>query len=158
QVDRGGTKALQPDWSIYDLTTGRRRYGPQRDSYFLHQRWSPDGQWFCATVGEPGKHDNLLQLRSFKTGEVVHEFQTPEGCDQAIPYFSPDSTSMCISWAARDSNMQVLCNGKKIITIHALPSGKEIKRVELPRNHIWLAQDWDGETLMLFDQMQLSLT
>jgi hypothetical protein len=157
QVVRDGVKMNLRDWSIYDLHTGHRRYGPQSGSYLLGTRpWSRDGQWFCTTRRQDGKLEDFLQLRSFKTGEVAHEFPTPEGYHQAFPLFSPNTDSLCIFWEERQSNRMIRVDGRKLISIHDVPSGKEIKRIELPKNRYFWVRDWDGETLMIFELIDRS--
>jgi hypothetical protein len=155
QVDQGGRKVNLRDWSIYDLATGQRRYGPQSDSFLGGRPWSPDGQWFCTTRRQPGRLEDHLQVRSLQSGKVIHEFPTPEGYHQAMPLFSPNSASMCIFWEELQSDGTIRADARKLISIHELPSGQEIKAIELPKNRLWNnVRNWDGETLMILELIQ----
>jgi hypothetical protein len=138
-------------WSLYDLRTGHRRYGPVRDGFLNGHPWSDDGRWFYSSSMKPGRKRSLL-IHSFATGEVIHEFQPPEGYHSGSPGFSPDGSTVKLFWEFVGDDGRTRGDGKKLVSIHELPSGKELTRLTCPENKNWMvARGWNGESLMIVD-------
>ena len=86
---------------IYDLATGWRTDHPNKDLFHLYNLcWSPDGNWFVATVhaGMGYKHA-ILAVEA--AGTKVFDLEIP-GCR---PDFSPDGRK--IAWGASDWDLYI---------------------------------------------------
>jgi Tol biopolymer transport system component len=81
---------------IYDLKTGSRTPHPNKELHHLYNLcWSPDGNWFVATVhGGMGYKHSILAIEA--RGTRVFDLGIP-GCR---PDISPDGTK--IAWGASD--------------------------------------------------------
>jgi hypothetical protein len=100
---------------------------------------------------KPGRK-RFLSIHSLATGEVIHEFQPPEGYHSGIPEFSPDGSTVKLFWEFVGDDGHTRGDGKKLIVIHELPSGKELKRIPFPENHDWaMARGWNGESMVIVE-------
>ena len=86
---------------IYDLTTGEHREHPNKDLHHLYSIcWSPDGNWFLATVhAGMGYRHAILAIEA--SGTKVYDLQI-RGCR---PDISPDGEK--IVWGTSDWTMRV---------------------------------------------------
>jgi Tol biopolymer transport system component len=86
---------------IHDLASGRNMPHPNRDLHHLYNLcWSPDGEWFVATVhGGMGYRHAILAIEAH--GQRVVDLRIP-GCR---PDLSPDGRR--IAWGASDFVLRV---------------------------------------------------
>jgi len=82
--------------AIYDLATGRTREHPNKELFHLYNLcWSPDGQWFLATVHAGMGYDHAI-LAIEAEGTKVYNLKIP-GCR---PDISPDGKK--VAWGPSD--------------------------------------------------------
>lgn len=88
----------------YDLKTGEHKPHPNKDLHHLYNIcWSPDGQWFAATVHGGMGHDHaILALQA--NGTAVYDL-TKFGVTGCRPDFSPDGRR--ITWGLTDWDLGV---------------------------------------------------
>jgi TolB protein len=86
---------------IYDLETGRTRQHPNHNLLHLYTlNWSPDGNWFVATVhGGMGFQHNIIAIEAH--GDRVYDL----GLDGCRPDLSPDGKK--IAWGHGDYCMGI---------------------------------------------------
>jgi Tol biopolymer transport system component len=113
---------------IYDLATGQRTDHPNKDLFHLYNLcWSPDGNWFVATVhaGMGYKHA-ILAVEA--AGTKVFDLEIP-GCR---PDISPDGKK--IAWGASDWDLYIgdldLASAKPKVT-HGRPVARSAKPMKI---------------------------
>ncbi len=83
----------------YDLKTGEHKPHPNKDLHHLYNIcWSPDGNWFVATVHGGMGHDHAI-LAFEAHGTAVYDL-TKFGVTGCRPDFNPDGTK--IAWGMTD--------------------------------------------------------
>jgi hypothetical protein len=141
---RGGS------WYLHDGFTGERLTGPLPDVAEVgHSAFSDDGRWFQAyRHGADGKLLPGVTIFSAATASLVLDLQERDGWRPWSCAFAPDGASAAVisSDAARGEDQR-----HRIVVVE-LPSGRELRRFDLPRRHLVRVDRWDGELLAIVFQ------
>jgi hypothetical protein len=123
---------------LFDGETGQPRASLGEMSYPGSGTFSPDGRWLWVRLGRKPRGLDCLEIFAAATGKrVVAERDNVE----EIPVnccFSPDGNAAAVEW---------LRGSTTTIRIVELPSGREIRRFDLPRRIGQRATEWVGDGL-----------
>ncbi|MCI0640898.1 MAG: hypothetical protein L0Y72_13605 [Gemmataceae bacterium] len=127
------------EWFLHDGLTGARKAGPIKGVAYAG-RFSPDGRWFVGDFGDPDAGlEGLGESAIFSagTGELVY--------DGGTGLFASDGSSVMVFNKAKEPRGSFEPRWAKVIE---LPSGRELRRFDLPKRS-WLRFDeWDGRRLL----------
>ncbi len=139
------------DWFLHDAITGRRLSGPipklteaRLETVFYPTLFSPDGQWFHGRRIRTDKGIKMCaEVFSATTGDLVLSC-APDGYGCIVWSIAPDGSSAAISLAAINGRIKGIPDAVMIVE---LPSGKELRRFDLPFDSIIGINHWDGRRL-----------
>lgn len=133
----------QFDYFLHDAITGRRLAGPIQARGF---GFSEDGRWLHTRTSRriSSTQYGSIEIRSATTGEPILSCPAPDGFSTVTHMLAPDGASMAIVLGS----MKTSRAGKQYsVMIVELPSGKEIRRFDLPGTNWEQIDRWDGRRL-----------
>jgi hypothetical protein len=129
-------------FSVHELDTGRRRFGPLGDvSVFVLPRFSADGRWCWYARRE---HTTIVVLDA-RNGEQLLELRGAAGETSSGACFSPDGNALAVLWTANADDGDA---GSRIEIIE-LPSSQIRLRQPLPTREWRRIRAWRADRIYL---------
>jgi hypothetical protein len=119
---------------VHSAVDGRKISGPFESDHWVLS-YSQDGRWCCASK------DKLKGLAVIDTGtaETVLVLSPLADRHPWATAFSPDGQSVAVHWRP------VAEGDRHVVTIHELPSGREIRRFDLPGRPWQRINSWESD-------------
>jgi hypothetical protein len=123
---------------VLDESTGQRISGPINSRYFI-QTSSANGRW-CSTAEDDFKAIAIVEIDS---GKTVFHLTTHDGVVPISSAYSPNGNQVAVHWRP---NWRTTGNDRDhFVVIYELPSGREIRRLDLPRRMWQRINDWESD-------------
>lgn len=135
------------DVFLHDGTTGKRILGPiEGANHIAGETFSKDGRWIAAYQGDPQSgvwNNERLAIYSTENGKRIVDLP-PEIGRNRFCCFAPDGTSAAVQSFPQKERAD---NQSIVVRIIELPSGRQLRHVELPPKSEAGVQLWDGRYL-----------
>ena len=144
----GDDEAPQTDYFIMDAKTGKQLAGPLPEvGHIFPNAFSIDGRWLWAyhQTASPDEEMQDVDVVSASSGKTVIQLPSDEIRFPRTCHFSNDGNRVAVLWIAKEESTEIASQ----IQLLEVPSGREIRRMELPVGQWTRFCSWDDHTMTL---------
>lgn len=144
----GDGEASRTDYFILDARTGRRVSGPLPDvAHIFPEAFSIDGRWLWAyhKTASPDEELQDVDIFSVASGETVIQLPSDEVRFPRTCRFSNDGNQVAVLWIPKEESTDIASQ----IRLVEVPSGREIRCLELPAEQWERFHSWDDHAITL---------